>query len=77
MTLYALADRFSQPDVRLIAQLPPAILTHWLAYLRISSADQVAGSEPSSIPTPTMPDDTFLQASTLDAQCAAVASIMS
>ncbi|MDO4689505.1 MAG: hypothetical protein Q4A94_11300 [Plesiomonas sp.] len=77
MTLYALADRFSQPDIRRIAQLPPAILTHWLAYLRISSADPVADAELPSIPTSTMPDDTFLQASTLDAQCAAVASIMS
>lgn len=77
MTIFALADRFHQPDIRRIAQLPPAILTHWLAYLRISSAAPEADTELPSTLTPTMPDDTFLQASTLDAQCAAVASIMS
>ncbi|MGL4926513.1 hypothetical protein [Plesiomonas shigelloides] len=77
MTLFALADRFSQPDVSLIANLPPAILTHWLAYFRISAADHQVDTPPPSYPTSTEPSDTFLQASSLDAQCAAVASIMS
>ena len=39
MTIYQLAEKFQEPDVDKIAELPAKTINHWIAYFNLSTPD--------------------------------------